>query len=43
MRCRVYGCIYNDDGYCEQPDYVCIESDGTCDQMFIKSEESIDE
>lgn len=46
MRCRVDGCIHNDDGYCAQPNHVWIESDGTCDQMLVPStsvEESIDE
>lgn len=35
MRCRNEKCHYNDDCYCLQPDYVSIDENGECDQMFI--------
>lgn len=35
MRCRNTKCIYNEDYYCRQPDYVSIDENGECDQMHI--------
>lgn len=37
MRCAMLRCHYNDDGYCRQPDYACIDTNGVCKQMEIKS------
>lgn len=36
MRCAMLRCNYNDDGYCRQPDYACIDKNGVCEQMVIK-------
>ena len=35
MRCKCVKCCYNEDGCCRQPDYVCIDENGVCDQMYI--------
>ena len=35
MRCLVLNCKENNDGYCKCPDYVGIDADGECDQMWI--------
>lgn len=37
MRCSNIRCHYNDDGYCEQPDYATISQSGVCEQMWVKS------
>ena len=35
MRCNCIKCTYNEDCYCSQPDYVSIDENGECDQMYI--------
>lgn len=40
MRCRNTQCIYNEDYYCRQPDYVSIDENGECDQMHNKPPQS---
>ena len=43
MRCKLFDCINNDDGYCCVADYVEIEEDGTCSEMTVKSNEEVEE
>ena len=40
MRCNCIKCHYNDDYYCRQPDYVSIDENGECDQMYIPTVQS---
>ena len=35
MRCNCVKCDYNKDNFCKSPDYVGIDEDGKCNQMFI--------
>lgn len=35
MRCRNERCRYNEDCCCSQPDYVCIDENGECEQMVV--------
>lgn len=37
MRCEVYDCISNDDGYCGVSDRVSIDKDGSCSELYIIS------
>ncbi len=36
MRCDNEKCHYNGEGSCCQPDYVRIDANGECDQMFVR-------
>lgn len=37
MRCDCIKCDYNEDYFCSQPDYVKIDENGECEQMFIRT------
>lgn len=34
MRCEVYGCINNEDGYCSCPSNITIDKNGECDSLY---------
>lgn len=38
MRCSVYNCRENENGYCSCSSYVQITEKGMCDCMFIKQQ-----
>lgn len=38
MRCEVYECRNNADGYCMCASYVTIEKDGTCSELSLRPE-----
>ena len=41
MHCEVLDCRHNDDnGNCKDSEYVSIDSDGTCDELVIKTKET---
>lgn len=35
MRCDVWTCIENDDGYCLSPEHVSIDENGECNLMVL--------
>lgn len=35
MRCEVWTCIENDDGYCLSPEHVSIDENGECNLMVL--------
>ena len=37
MRCVFAQCELNHDGYCKTPDYVMIDENGRCNQMWVKT------
>lgn len=38
MRCNLSKCEYNSEGYCQSPpEYITIDNDGRCEQMWVKS------
>lgn len=41
MRCNCIKCHYNEDYYCRQPDYVSIDQNGECDQMFVDPDDAV--
>ena len=43
MRCDVRKCFYNDGGFCEDPDYVSIDKDGECEQIWVRPDEDTPE
>jgi hypothetical protein len=35
MRCDCVNCHYNDDNFCKSPDYVQLDKNGECTQMYL--------
>lgn len=38
MRCRVYNCKENENGFCCCSSYVEINENGECDSMYVPAE-----
>lgn len=43
MWCDVKKCKHNERGYCQNKDYISIESDGKCDSIDVVESEDDDE